>query len=135
MFKSIQTLKEKVIVIIAIILGSFILGACISAGALPLLGGVIGTVDRHIMMADCEKTTATYVKSVSSDPNDEEMQAFIYEFCVNEDVYWIETDYETSGEPEKGSKVTVYYNPSDPTEAIIGGMNGTVMALIVGTIC
>lgn len=55
-----------------------------------------------------------------------------YEYTINGDQYYIETDYSTNIIPKVGSEKVIKYNPDNPIQAVIIGFNSNGIMIIIG---
>ena len=55
-----------------------------------------------------------------------------YTYFVDNVPYTVTTDYSTGNVPSLGSARTVYYDASDPENAILGGNSGSSMLILLG---
>ena len=74
-----------------------------------------------------------YEKGIPVEEDENEMYKLTYEYQVNGKKYLYTTDYATSVIPEKGSDITIKYNPNNPSDAYSEGMNGLVLFKLIGT--
>ncbi len=56
----------------------------------------------------------------------------IYEYQVNGESYTVKTDYSTGQRPPIGSVRTVYFNPENPSEAVLGGTDSSTVNIWFG---
>lgn len=95
----------KGLIIIAIIVGSIL-----------FFGSTVFRISNN--HSDYVKTTATYSEISDYKISDEgkKMYYLKYKYIVNEQEYYYTTDYTVGYIPLKGSKITIKYNPNDPSK-------------------
>lgn len=55
-----------------------------------------------------------------------------YSYVVDGCEYTVTTDYGSGSVPEIGSTKEIKYNPQNPEEAVIAGMNGSIIMIFIG---
>ena len=97
--------------------------------------GVSRDNDREERIKGYESTEGIYVGSgVYSEShgikNSGTTYYYVYEYIVNGKKYQIKTDYGSNSTPP--SERTIYYNPENPSEAVISGMSGDTGIILGG---
>ena len=55
-----------------------------------------------------------------------------YSYVVDGQEYTVTTDYGSGSVPKMGSTKVIKYNPQNPEEAVIAGMNGSIIMIFMG---
>ncbi len=106
---------------------------CFTVGIILTVKGVRETKEQNEIIKSYKSTEGYFVdynehKHEEYDRNsvgrkETTMYSLIYRYTVDGKEYTIETDYETSLLPEENSTKEIKYNPENPEEAIIEGIN------------
>ncbi|MBR5517162.1 MAG: DUF3592 domain-containing protein [Firmicutes bacterium] len=101
--------------------------------------GVTETIDRSNRIEGYEETPGFYVyRELYSEADnvgnhkDNATYALVYEYYVSNEIYTVKTDYGTEAIPDIGYQTTIYYNPENPSEAVVSGPGGASALLVVG---
>lgn len=95
--------------------------------------GIYLTHKQKIETQDYIETTGIFIESsIYSDDEDGITYALTYRYRVNNETYYITTDYGSGSVPSVGSQKTIKYNPNNPSEAIITGFNSYTLILFLG---
>lgn len=113
----------------------FLMPVIIIGLVLVIAGGVL-MYKSNIKTQDYIKTEGAFIgtKIYNVDEDGITTYSLVYAYGVDGKVYTVETDYGTEIIPEYGSKKEIKYNPDNPKDAIIEGMNSFSVILLVGII-
>lgn len=115
------------------VVSAVLIAVCLVCGAAMLFFGVRGSWRLH-------QTTARYRSvdgyfsdySVYSADRDGTTYRLTYSYTVDGHRYTLSTDYGSGSLPEAGSVKTVLYNPDNPEEAVLSGVNRYTLLLWMG---
>jgi ABC-type multidrug transport system fused ATPase/permease subunit len=111
----------------------FILLFFMLMGIAMLFQGIKLTYQEKQKTSDYVSIQGLYIGSkVYSSDDDGKTYSSTYIYNVNDISYTITTDYGNQTIPEEGSKITIKYNPSNPSEAVIPGFSSKTVIIILG---
>lgn len=106
---------------------------CLAIGMVLLVVGIRGTARYNRMTAQYQAVDGTFTDyTVYSSDRDGTTYQLIYLYTVEGETYSVATDYGTGSIPEIGSTKTVLYNPDNPEEAVLSGVNRHMLTTALG---
>lgn len=116
--------------------GTFLVGLCLLCGILLLIFGIKNTSDlkkETENYAVTEGYLSDYELRESGSTTDRSYSYYLtYSYVVDGREYTVTTDYGSGSVPEMGSTKEIKYNPQNPEEAVIAGMNGSIIMIFMG---
>lgn len=116
--------------------GTFLVGLCLLCGILLLIFGIKNTSDlkkETENYAVTEGYLSDYELRESGSTTDRSYSYYLtYSYVVGGREYTVTTDYGSGSVPEMGSTKEIKYNPQNPEEAVIAGMNGSIIMIFMG---
>lgn len=116
--------------------GMLLVGICLIAGIFLLGFGIKNTYElkkETENYAVAEGYLSDYELRESGSSTDRSYSYYlIYSYVVDGREYTVTTDYGSGSVPEIGSTKEIKYNPQNPEEAVIAGMNGSIIMIFMG---
>lgn len=115
---------------------TLLVGLCLLCGILLLIFGIKNTSDlkkETENYAVTEGYLSDYELRESGSTTDRSYSYYLtYSYVVDGREYTVTTDYGSGSVPEMGSTKEIKYNPQNPEEAVIAGMNGSIIMIFMG---
>ena len=115
------------------VLSAVLIFGCLAIGIVLLAVGIRGSVLQHRQTAGYQAADGAFADyTVYSSDRDGTTYQLIYLYTVEGETYSVATDYGTGSIPEIGSTKTILYNPDNPEEAVLAGVNRHMLTLVLG---
>ena len=115
------------------VLSAVLIFGCLAIGIVLLAVGIRGSVLQHRQTAGYQTADGAFADyTVYSSDRDGTTYQLIYLYTVEGETYSVATDYGTGSIPEIGSTKTILYNPDNPEEAVLAGVNRHMLTLVLG---
>lgn len=118
------------------IVGVLLIGVCLLSGILMLVFGIKNTYELNKKTENYQVTqgylTDYELRESGSASKKSYSYYLIYSYVVDGMEYTVTTDYGSGSVPEIGSTKDIKYNPQNPEDAVISGLNGNIILIFMG---
>ena len=122
-------------------IAALLLLIALAAGIWMLASGIGGVIEQNALKEKYETVEGHLSDYTLASPggydavrrrHTNDTYRLTYTYFVDNVPYTVSTDYSTGSVPALGSARTVYYDPADPENAILGGVSGPAVLLFGG---
>lgn len=126
---------------IPLIISAFLILVALTAGIWMLVSGIRGTIEQNALKEKYETVEGNLSDYALESPggydpvrrrHTNDTYRLTYTYFVEDIPYTVTTEYSTGAVPALGSARTVYYDPADPENAILGGVSVSSILLFGG---
>ena len=115
------------------IISGLLIGSCLVIGVVMLYFGISGVYKLNNKTKNFKETTGYFTDyTIYSVDRDGATYKLIYSYTVDGKQYTISSDLGTGIIPNKGSTKTIKYNPNNPRNAVIVGVNSQTFLIFIG---
>lgn len=115
------------------IISGLLIGSCLVIGVVMLYFGISGVYKLNNKTKNFKETTGYFTDyTIYSVDRDGTTYKLIYSYTVDGKQYTISSDFGTGTIPNKGSTKTIKYNPNNPRNAVIVGVNSQTFLIFIG---